>query len=232
MASDSKYDILFEPIKIGLVISRSGALGGDGPGWEDASRLAALEVNAAGGLLGGHPVELIVVDDETNTGDADFHTALANELIGDGVVGVVGAAASSISLGVAAVLTPARIPQISCCSTSDRVTAFNEALAPEGRFLFRTIAPDSLQSLVVALTAEALACTNVAILHLNDDYGQPFGEAIEAALRADGVTVAIRVPYMEGQPSYATEVGMIMAAAPDCVALVAFPGSGGTILRD
>lgn len=222
----------FEPIKIGLVISRTGALGGAGPGWEDASRLAALEVNAAGGLLGGRPVELVVVDDETNTGDPDFQASLANELIGEGVVGVIGGAASSISLGVAAVLTPMRVPQISCCSTSDRITAFNEALAPEARFFFRTIAPDGLQSEVVAIAAEALSCTSVAILHLNDDYGQPFGEAIEAALVADGVTVATRVAFIEGQPSYSTEVASLIAAMPDCVALVAFPRSAGVILRD
>ncbi|MCA9605223.1 MAG: ABC transporter substrate-binding protein [Myxococcales bacterium] len=225
-------DGTFEPIKIGLVISRSGALGGAGPGWEDASRLAALEVNAAGGLLGGRPVELVVVDDETNTADVDFQASLANELLGEGVVGVIGGAASSISLGVASVLTPMRVPQISCCSTSDRITAFNEALAPEARFFFRTIAADALQSEVVAISAEALSCTSVAIIHLNDDYGQPFGEAIEAALMADGVPVAIRVPIVEGQPSYSTEVGMVVAAMPDCIAMVAFPRSAGTILRD
>lgn len=222
----------FAPIKIGLVISRSGGLGGAGPGWESASRLAALEVNAAGGLLGGRPVELVVVDDETNTDDGDFQAALANELIEEGCVGVVGGAASSISLGVAAVLTPMRIPQVSCCSTSDRITDFNMALEQDARFFFRTIAPDRLQSQVVAIAAQDRMCTNVAILHLNDDYGQPFGEAIEAALIADGIGVAIRVPFSQGQPSYATEVGMITATSPDCLALVAFPRSAGTIVRD
>jgi len=222
----------FEPIRIGLVVSRSGALGGDGPGWEEASRLAALEVNAAGGLLGGRPVELVVVDDETNTGDTEFQAQLADELMREGVVGVVGAAASSISLGVTAVLTPARVPQISCCSTSDRITAFNEALEPDARFFFRTIAPDSLQSRVVAIAAEDQACANVAILHLDDDYGQPFGDAIAAALTQRGVPIAIQVPFTEGQPSYTAEVGMVMAAMPDCISLVAFPRSAGVIIRD
>ncbi|MBX3269267.1 MAG: ABC transporter substrate-binding protein [Sandaracinaceae bacterium] len=222
----------FAPIRIGVVVSRTGGLGGAGPGWEDASRLAALEVNAAGGLLGGRPVELVSVDDETNTGDPDFHASLANGLMNQGVVGVVGAAASSISLGLAAVLTPMRIPQLSCCSTSDRITAFNEALEPDARYFFRTIPPDSLQSEVVAVAAGALGCMNVAILHLDDDYGQPFGEAIEAALRTDMIPVAIRAPFREGLPSYSSLVSMVIAASPDCVSLVAFPGSAGAIFRD
>ena len=77
-------------------------------------------------------------------------------------------------------------------------------------------------------------CTSLAILHLDDDYGQPFGEAIEAAWRAGGHVVATRVSYTENQPSYAVEVGMIRSAlpTPDCIALVAFPRSGGTIVRD
>jgi len=225
-------DDTFEPIRIGLIVSRSGALGGDGPGWEAASRLAVLEVNAAGGLLGGRPVELFVLDDETNTGDMEFQAALADEMIREDVVGVVGAAASSISLGVTSVLTPARVPQISCCSTSDRITAFNEALEPDARFFFRTIAPDSLQSRVVAIAAQDQACANVAILHLDDDYGQPFGDAIAAALTDAEVPVAVQVPFTEGQPSYAAEVAMVMGAMPDCVALVAFPRSAGVIFRD
>ncbi len=227
-------DGTFAPIKIGLIISRSGGLGGAGPGWESASRLAALEVNAAGGLLGGRPVELVVVDDETNTEDTAFQASLADRLLAQRVVGVIGGAASSISLGAAAVLTPARIPQLSCCSTSDRITDFNAALEPDARFFFRTIAPDRLQSRVVALAARDRACTNVAILHLNDDYGQPFGEAIETALAAatPPIPVAIRVPFMAGQPSYAAEVAMISAATPDCIAIVAFPRSAGAIVRD
>ncbi|HHH27053.1 MAG TPA: hypothetical protein ENK57_01720, partial [Polyangiaceae bacterium] len=176
------------PIRIGVIVSQSGGLGGAGPGWLDASRLAVLEVNAAGGLLGGRPVELLVLDDETNTSDLSFQEGLAQQMIDAEVAGVVGSAASSISLGVASALTPAGIPQISCCSTSDRITVFNEGLSEDARFFFRTIAPDRLQSKVVALAAEDLMCSRVAILHLADDYGQPFGEAIETALMAKGIT--------------------------------------------
>src|SRR5690606_33654207 len=40
------------------------------------------------------------------------------------------------------------------------------------------------------------------------------------------------VPFPDERPSYTTEVTEILDATPDCVALVAFPGSGGTILRE
>lgn len=220
----------FDPIKIGVVTSLSGTLGTDGPGWERAARLAAREINAAGGPLPGRPIELVVLDDATNPANAE---ALAQRLIEEDVVGIVGAAASSITLGIAQHTVPEEIPQISCCSTSDLVTSFNENITdPAGRYLFRTAPPDALQSVVVAIAAEDLGCMRLAILHLDDDYGEPFGIGIEQAFRARGGTVAVRVPFADEQPSYSTEVAAVRDAAPDCIALVAFPVSGGLIVRD
>ncbi|MCZ7684253.1 MAG: ABC transporter substrate-binding protein [Sandaracinaceae bacterium] len=83
----------FDPIKIGVVTSLSGTLGTDGPGWERAARLAAREINAAGGPLPGRPIELVVLDDATNPANAE---ALAQRLIEEDVVGIVGAAASNL----------------------------------------------------------------------------------------------------------------------------------------
>ena len=221
----------FDPVRIGVITPLTGDLGTDGLGWANAARLAARELNAAGGPLPGRPIELVVVDDETNSARGQ---PLARRLIEqDGVVAIVGAAASSVSLEVAQVATEARIPQISCCSTSDLLTSFNENLADESdRYFFRTAPPDSLQSLVVAIAAADLACTRLAILHIDDGYGEPFGLGIAAAFEADGGEVVARVPFPEEQASYTAEVAQIRDAMPDCVALVAFPVSGGRILRD
>jgi ABC-type branched-subunit amino acid transport system substrate-binding protein len=219
----------FEPVRIAIVTSLTGTLGSDGPGWADASRLAALEINAAGGPLPGRPIELLVLDDETNPARA---AAIGERLVNEDVAGVVGAAASSITLGIADVTVPARIPQVSCCSTSDVISERNADLAAEDRFLFRTSPPDGLQSVVVAIAAEDLGCMRLAILHLDDDYGQPFGTGIEQAFTARGRTVVVRVPFPDEQATYTTELTQVRDANPDCIAMVAFPGSGGTIVRD
>lgn len=218
-----------DPVRIGVVSSLTGGLGADGPGWVDASRLAALEVNAAGGVLPGRTIELVVIDDETNPMTAE---AIGERLVEEDVAGIVGAAASSISIGIAAIAGPAQIPQISCCSTSNTITENARALPEDERYFFRTTPSDAFQSRVVARAAAELSCTSLAILHLDDDYGLPFGEGIEAAYLAAGGTVAIRVPFADEQPSYDDEVAMIRDAAPDCIALVSFPVSAGTIIRN
>jgi len=218
------------PIKVGLVTSLTGTLGTDGPSWRDAARVAEREVNAAGGPIDGRPIELIVVDDETNPGRAE---AIATRLVNDDeVVAVIGAAASSISLGLAQITGPAQIPQISCCSTSDLITDRAMMQAEGERFLFRTAPADILQAKVVSIAAENLACASLAVLHLDDSYGQPFGDAIVREFRAGGGVIAAQVPFADEQASYTAELSMIRDAMPDCVALVAFPGSAGTIVRD
>jgi len=217
---------------IGVVMPLTGELGTDGPGWVNGMRLAEREVNAAGGVL-GRPVRLEVADSETN-GEVAVRRAMELVTRAQGrAVGILGGAASAESLPIYQQVTgPMRIPQISCCSTSPQLTEVVRMQAPEDRFFFRTAPPDDLQAVVVVDIARTEGmCTRLAILHLNDAYGRPFGEAIERLWRGGDGTVAVRVPYEPGRPSYDAEVRMVAMANPDCIALVAFPDSAGIIFR-
>jgi neutral amino acid transport system substrate-binding protein len=221
-----------EPVVVGVVMPLTGELGTDGPGWVNGMRLAEREVNAAGGVL-GRTVRLEVSDSETNGGVA---VRRAMELVTRAqsrAVGILGGAASAESLPIyERVTSPMRIPQISCCSTSPQLTEVVAMQAPGDRFFFRTAPPDDLQAVVVVdIARQEGMCTRLAVLHLNDPYGEPFGEAIERLWREGGGMVAVRVPYEDGRPNYDAEVRMVAMANPDCVALVAFPASAGIIFR-
>jgi ABC-type branched-subunit amino acid transport system substrate-binding protein len=123
----------FERVRIGVITSLTGGLESFGPGWRDAALLAAQEVNAAGGVLEGRLIEIVVADDQTN---ADVGRSAATRLIEeDGVVALIGAASSSVSLQVAEVAFAAEVPQVSCCSTSPDLTT---AQPESDRYLFRT----------------------------------------------------------------------------------------------
>jgi len=216
-----------EPIRVGVIVSLSGGLEGVGPHLANAARLAAREVNSSGGLLGGRRVEVLVRDDRT---DPVFAATVARELIEqDGVVAIVGSLASSASLEAQAVTAAARIPQVSCCSTSPDITT---AQPVDDRYLFRTVPSDLLQGVVLAQTAVDLGCTSMAVVHINDSYGNGLAGAITDNFEALGGTVSADIPFTPERPSYATEVEMVATAAPTCAALVAFSGDGGTVLRE
>jgi len=217
-----------EPVKVGVVTSLTGDLASLGPGWRDAALLAEQEANAAGGPLPGRRVEFVIADDQTDPTQAG---RAAEELIfDDGVVAIIGSAGSSASLQVAAVAGPARVPQVSCCSTSPDLTTAQ----PSGdRYLFRTVPSDELQAKVLARSAaERFGCMRLAVMHLDDNYGSPFGEAISQTFQAIGRSVVIEQPFANGRSSYASEVRAVADANPDCIAIVGFPESAGTIVRD
>lgn len=217
------------PVKIGLITSLTGGLASLGPGWRDTALVAEQEVNAAGGPVPGRHAEFLVRDDAT---DGNHGQMAAQELVQqDGVVAIIGAAASSVSLKVADVTYPAHIPQISCCSTSDLLT---DAQPTDGdRYFFRTVSPDGgLQAPVLARTAyDQLMCTHLAIAHLGDAYGQPFGEQAETSFRALGGTVVANLVVEDALDTYGPTVTMLQAAHPDCIALVMYD-SGGVLLRE
>lgn len=215
-----------EPIVIGVIVSLSGGLQAVGDHLAKSAQLAAREINAAGGLLGGRQIELIVVDDRTDPAQA---ARVAQDLLDQGVVGIIGSLSSSATEEVQALTAAAQIPQISCCSTSQNLTDIQPA---EDRYLFRTAPSDTVQARVLARLALETSCTRVAILHINDSYGEPFAEGIRQSLTGeDGVEVVQVVPFVGGRSTYDAEVEEVATANPDCVALVAFPDDGGEILR-
>jgi branched-chain amino acid transport system substrate-binding protein len=97
------------PILLGQLVSITG----NNPGGRDNAQGAALavaELNAAGGLLGGRPIELRTEDDETSVGGA---TAGFERLANQKVCAVVGTSFSNASLAVIPLAERARIPYVS-----------------------------------------------------------------------------------------------------------------------
>ncbi|MBN8615743.1 MAG: ABC transporter substrate-binding protein [Deltaproteobacteria bacterium] len=219
------------PIRIGVVMPQTGSLGPDGQLWLKGIQLATQEINAAGGPLPGRLVELVVLDSETDTSVAVSQAQRAVEA--EGVVAIIGDAGSGGTLAIyEGVTRDANVPQVSCCATSPSLTVASTASPLEQRFFFRTAPSDALQGQVVARIADAETCTRMAILHIDDAYGAPFAAAIQSEFTRLGGTVVATVPFVDERPSYTTEVTRVAMANPGCVALIAYPETAGTILRD
>ena len=217
-----------DAIRIGVVVSLSGGAGDFGPSLLQAAQLVEREVNSAGGLLGGRPVEIVFADDRT---DPDQAVRVTRQLLEDGAVAIIGPLTSGATLAVAAVTQQAQVPQISCCATSEDLSA---AQPTDNRFLFRTVPSDLLQAQVTARYAAA-NCQTLSILHLDDAYGNPFAASLVAAfedLATDEQRVNAPIPFVQGRASYTAEVTQLAGENPDCIALIAFAEEGGFILRD
>ena len=214
------------PVTIGVVLSLSGDLGGPGAHRRDAVALAAREIDAAGGVLPARPVELVIGDSES---DPMIAAETARGIVARGVAGLIGDSGSSNSLAIYQEVTqPAGVLQASGSSSSARLTDLQRGLAPDDRWFFRTVPSDAAQAPILARAMNARSCDRPAIAFVNNDYGMPFEAALRGALTG---TVSVSVPITDGRADYSAEAAMLAAANPDCVAIVAYPGSGGRLVR-
>jgi len=237
-----------EPIKIGVLNPETGPLGSLGPSWADAARLAAEQINSAGGLFDGHRLELVFKDTATSPERAREEARTAIQT--DGVVAIVGPASSGEAQETLQTIAGLTTPQVSCCATSPSLTAEND-------WFFRTAPNDLLQAQAVAyIAAEGLngsvvrqPCTEAIVVYRDDNYGaglaEVFLDAYDGRAISGGGTGSIvanvSYPANAGDlTAMATAaVGEVMSAfntahdagaAEVCVLLISFAPNGAAII--
>jgi len=213
-----------ETIKIGALMPITGDLQSYGETSLNGINLAIKEINASGGVL-GRPLEVAVGDTQTA---AQPSIDAAQRLISvEGVFGLIGALSSGNTIPVAQSISSANsIPQITSASTSPVITTLQD-----NDFLFRTVPSDAFQGIALAEIVQANDLDNLAIIYVNNDYGQGLAESFQAAFEALGGTIADSVPYEPGQASYRGELQQLASTGATALALIGYPENGITILK-
>ncbi len=123
-----------EPYKIGAIFSVTGVGSFLGEPEKKTAQMVVEEVNKRGGI-NGHPIELIVYDDESDTTKAAL---AAKRLIKKDMVSVIiGPTRTGESLAVVPIAEEAKIPLISCAASYKIVTPIQER-----RWIFKTAQSD------------------------------------------------------------------------------------------
>ncbi|HMN74647.1 MAG TPA: ABC transporter substrate-binding protein [Burkholderiaceae bacterium] len=214
---------------VGAVMSLTGSLGVLGQKIAQGSQLAIADLNAAGGA-NGCDLKLALLDDQTSpTVGVDAAKKLVDI---QHVPAIVGALSSGVSAAIlTAVTAPGHVVQISPASTSPTFTQ----LAIDGKtggYWFRTTPSDALQGVAMAKVARDAGYKKVAVLYLNNAYGQGLNKEFDEAFAAQGGSITQSVVYNPSQPSYRSEVGKALSPAPDALFLIGYPGDGTTIARE
>src|SRR5581483_6774757 len=111
--------VLAQPIVIGVSTPKTGpaAVASEWEMW--GVNLAVDEINAAGGLLGGRKVELMVLDNKCNPSEG---VNVANKLVEAKVVAIEGAHCSSVYLATMKIIADAKIPMITGIASNPQIT--------------------------------------------------------------------------------------------------------------
>ena len=173
-----------EPIKIGVDGPFTGGSSSMGISMRDGVRLAAEEINQAGGIL-GRPILLIERDDEAKN---ERGVQIAQEFINrEKVAAVVGYVNTGVALASQRFFQTAQIPVVYNAATGSILTK-EFANEPEN-YIFRNSAHDSIQApMVVEEAIVRNGFKRVAILADSTNYGQLGRADLEKALKTKGIT--------------------------------------------
>jgi len=174
-----------DPIKIGLSGPYTGGSSPMGVSMRDGAKLAADEINKAGGVL-GRPIQLVERDDEAKN---ERGVQVTQELINkEHVVATLGYINTGVSLASQRFYQEAKIPVINNVATGSIVS--KQFLPPEhpDNYIFRTSCADVIQSqMIVEEAVSRRKLTKVAILADSTNYGQLGREDLVKALAAKGI---------------------------------------------
>lgn len=217
-------------LKIGSLLPSTGDLAAIGQQMVAAVPSVVETVNACGGV-NGEPVTLVAQDDQTDPrAGAAAMTKLAEV---DGVAGVVGSFASSVSSAAIPIAARNKVMLISPGSTSP---VFTER-AKKGDFngyWARTAPPDTYQALALAKLASDKGFKRVSTVVINNDYGVGFEKAFVQAFKKLGGTVvneASPTRYDPKATTFETEAAAAFSGKPDAVVAVLYEETGSLLLK-
>ena len=206
-------------LKVGVIAS----LTGDGAYWGSnflkGAELAVRELNAGGGV-NGKPVELVVEDDQCNPINAV--TAAQRLLNVVQVPFVLGPVCSSPAAAVVPLAKRAKIPMMYCAEGAD---------VPSSKgLIYRLWAPNDRQGALLGRYAGS-KFPRVAILSVENRYGDALSRAFVTAFEKAGGTVTAHQQYSDATTDFGTVVAKIVVAKPDAVLLASYMKDGMALVR-
>lgn len=193
---------------LGLICPLSGSSAVSGQIMYNATKMAVDEINAAGGINGTIPINLISVDDEGVP--ATSVTAMQKLVEQDKVNAVIGAQASSCTLANMEITKAAQIPQITPASSNVAVT---ESGNP---YIYQLTATDELHMRnVMSYMTEEQGATTFAILYESSDFGTGGYKIASSICGEYGLEMVDSEVYNAGDTDFSVPLGKIGEADPD-----------------
>ncbi len=199
-----------EPIKIGAIVSATGAGAGLGIPERNGMLLAEKTINAKGGI-NGRPIKLVIEDDASNP---DTALSKANDLLfGQKVVGLIGPSLTASTVAVGGVTHANKIPQIA-------FTGIGPAVEKERKCLAHVLPPQKLNAQALLEYAKSIKATKVGVLH-DAGYGNVVMAEIRPLADSYGVKLVAVEKFEVGATDTTTQAAKVKAAQPDAVFIIA-----------
>ncbi len=211
-------------VKIGFMGALTGDVAMFGKPTLEGMKMAADEINAAGGI-NGKKIEIVEAD---NRGDKQEGASVAQKLISrDNVVAILGDPTTGISKVVAPIAQKAGVVLLSAGATGP-------GLVEVGDFIFRNTLLDSVAiPAVIDYFANDLKFKKVAIITSdNNDYSVGFSQTFRDAAKGKGIEIVSDEKVKDGDKDFSAQVTNIKAKKPDVIFFSGYYTEGALIMKE
>jgi ABC-type branched-subunit amino acid transport system substrate-binding protein len=208
------------PVTYGVLSCFTGRLASLGEAMLQGSRVAASEINAAGGVLGR---KLQLVTGDTGCDIADGVTA-TNQMLTKGISGVIGPETQEIN-GIEPILDANHIV--------DEFQGGDTARDHQtDTYFFRDSPSDSQLGVAMALYAHQKGFTRAVMLFYSDPAAQTFLRPVSQTFTKLGGTILKTIIVTPDQTSYLSQVQQAIAAHPQVIFTQEDPPTAAVLFRE
>jgi branched-chain amino acid transport system substrate-binding protein len=197
-----------DPVKVGLLSSKSGVFAQQGEEVIRAIKFAIEEANAKGGV-DGRKVEVAEADDE---GTPDAGRRVGEKLARDGYNLLIGAIPSSISLALGPNLERWDAAYFVVASKSDKITG--DSCKPR---MFRTNHSDAMDIAMIAEWAKGFKEKTFASMAADYVWGRDSAESFAKAVKAQGKEVKLQLYAPLGTKDFSPFIAQLKEAKVDAI---------------
>jgi branched-chain amino acid transport system substrate-binding protein len=210
-----------ETILIGIAGPMTGDQSKMGMDFKNGVQLAVDDWNAKGGVLG----RKVVMQTEDDQHDPKQAVSIANKLVNEGIVGLIGHFNSSCSIPASLTYEEGGVPMITPATTNPEYTE-------RGLWnVFRVCGRDDQQGASAARYATGtLDVKRVAVLHDKTTYGQGLADQFRDNL-GDGVEVVYYGGIIQGDKDFKSVLSSLKSEDPEVVYFGGIYPEGGLLVR-
>lgn len=205
-----------EPVKIGLVTALSGPSAVAGEAITRGLAVAIDEINAAGGVLGGRPLELVRRDDEGNPAKG---VVAARELLHRERVSVLfGGLDTPVAVAIVPLVNQAQVPFMVPWAAGTAITRNGAS----DNYVFRVSAVDELVDIsMLDYAVKTFGAKKPGLMLVNNAWGESNERGLKAALEAKAMTPAGVEKFEASAVDVVPQLTRLRQAGADSLILVA-----------
>jgi branched-chain amino acid transport system substrate-binding protein len=217
-----------DTIKVGLNFELSGAVATYGTSCKDGAMLAFEEINADGGVL-DKEIEALVQDNKSQNREA---RNIAEKLVGEGVVTIIGPATSGNVQAEEPVLTAAKIPIIAPAATAPEVT-YDEKTDTVKDYVFRVcfIDPDQSQVMAQYIYEDLGLKKGAMMVNKEDEYSIGLGNAFKEFFTANGGEIVAEEGFITSDTAFKSQLTSISSKNAEFIYIPAYYNQVGLIIK-